>query len=290
MWRSQLCRRNSSLFCSFLYQTLVHLADCELVLWWIFTHQLFICSGVGQTAHLLSRFSYTYLDPSCVLLITNNSIGKLRTTSWHRLQMIRLRVPGANSNCVCASPPDPLNSLSCSFFPSLCFIYLSFVCVCALCILPLLPRMINISAKCHYGSRPVYSPCLHQGLQLGCPCCACSCRMRMHTHAHAHARLPTNEDGLTCARVHKCTRARRNADINKDGISTSSHCTKMKLQPLPEVFDVCVYVCARACVSWRASRFSACAPAHTLISRAQLFWFLSPFPYYRNTLSKEKKT
>lgn len=105
-------------------------------------------------------------------------------------------------------------------------------------------------------------------------------------NAYACTCTCTRTDSLVRARK----RARRNADINKDGISTSSHRTKMKLQPLPEVFDVCVYVCARACVSWRASRFSACAPAHTLISRAQLFWFLSPFPYYRNTLSKEKNT
>lgn len=65
-----------------------------------------------------------------------------------------------------------------NLFPHICItlFHLSiFVSVCTLCILPLLRRMINISVKCHFSSRPVYSPCLHQGFQMSCPC-FCSCR------------------------------------------------------------------------------------------------------------------
>ena len=50
------------------------------------------------------------------------------------------------------------------------------LCVCTLCILPLLWRVINISVKCHFTSRPVYSLCLHQGFEMSCPRCFRPCR------------------------------------------------------------------------------------------------------------------
>ncbi len=68
-------------------------------------------------------------------------------------------------------------------FPFMCItvFHLSlFVSVCTLCILPLLWKMINISVKCHFSSRPVYSPCLHQGLEMSCPWIHPCRRMRIH--------------------------------------------------------------------------------------------------------------
>lgn len=50
------------------------------------------------------------------------------------------------------------------------FVSSIYLCVC-MRMLPLLWRMINISVKCHFGSRSVYFPCLVQGFEISCLLC-----------------------------------------------------------------------------------------------------------------------
>ena len=84
-----------------------------------------------------------------------------------------------------------------NLFPHICItlFHLSiFVSVCAFS--PPLWRMINISVKCHFSSRPVYSPCLHQGFELSCPPGASALA---EASAYMHSR------GHTCADTHTHT-------------------------------------------------------------------------------------
>ena len=84
-----------------------------------------------------------------------------------------------------------------NLFPHICItlFHLSiFVSVCAFS--PPLWRMINISVKCHFSSRPVYSPCLHQGFELSCPPGA-SALAEASAYMHSH--------GHTCADTHTHT-------------------------------------------------------------------------------------
>lgn len=68
--------------------------------------------------------------------------------------------------------------------------------VCTLCILPLLWRMINISLKCHFSSRPVYSSFYIKELRWAAPSASVLAETQAHMHSSGHR--CTGKYSLSC--------------------------------------------------------------------------------------------
>lgn len=111
---------------------------------------------------------FIYLKSYCILGPSTYELPALRINYTPPIDILKndqCRAQSIGKKTWCVQPGDfaekPIPSYLHYFVSSI------YLCVC-MRMLPLLWRMINISVKCHFGSRPVYFPCLVQGFEISC--------------------------------------------------------------------------------------------------------------------------